>query len=371
MVMKIRKVNFKQVNKKVYALFLAIICALTAITLTGGAQTKPATQNTAGVSASSVAPLNLLPASDVVAFVDVKRLLNEAAPKVLADSPAKLAEFNADIDQLKTRTGIDARSFDRIAVGMRYTHPSAGVTKADTVVVARGSFNAGALLAAGRVASKGKYQEQDYKGTTVYLFDLKGQTPAVPGMPLKISELAAAALDTNTLVIGELAAVRATLDAGRGEGRVNNDLVQLASRTPNAIMGFSANVPAGLTNGLDVNNDEIARILGTIRQAYGAVGTTQNGFDMLMVARTEKADQARSLSETLTALKQFGGLVIPQLPADLGKVAQNTLDSLKISAEGTDASIRVEVLQSDISTLMRAFRPKIAPPTTTVKPATE
>jgi hypothetical protein len=366
--MKRRKVNSKQVKKKVYALFLAITLALVGLNLTGGAQTRPAT----GMSASSaVAPLNLLPASDVVAFIDVKRLINEAAPKVLADNPAKLAEFNADIDQLEAKTGIDARSFDRIAVGMRYTHPSAGVTKADTVLVARGSFNSGALLAAARVASKGKYQEQNYKNTTVYLFDLKGQAPAVPGVPLRVSELAAAALDTNTLVIGELAGVHATIDASKGGARVNNDLVQLASRTPNALLGFSANVPPGLTSGLDFNNDEIARIIGTVRQAYGAVGTTQNGFDMLMVARTEKPDQARSLSDTLTALKQFGGLVIPQLPADLGKVAQNTLDSLKITSEGTDASIWLELLQSDISTLMRAFRPKPAPATTIVKPETE
>jgi hypothetical protein len=127
-----------------------------------------------------------------------------------------------------------------------------------------------------------------------------------------------------------------------------------------------------MTKGLDVNNDEIARILGTIRNAYGAVGTTQNGFDLLMVARTEQPDQARSLSETLTALKQFGGIVVSQLPPDLGKVAQNTLDSLKITADGTDASIWMEVLQSDIPVLMRAFRPKPPPPPpTTVKPVTE
>jgi hypothetical protein len=355
------------VNKKVYALFLTIVVALTALAISGGAQTKPAT----GASTSSVAPLNLLPASDAVAFIDVKRLINEAAPKVLADNPAKLAEFNADIDQLKTKTGIDARSFDRVAIGMRYTHPTPTVTKTETVAVARGSFNAGALLAAARVASKGKYQEQNYKGTTIYIFDLRGQAPTVPGVPVRISELAATSLDANTLVIGDVEGVRATLDASRGAGRVNNDLAQLASRTPNAIIGFSANVPAEMTKGLDVNNDEIARILGTIRQAYGAVGTTQNGFDMLMVARTEQPDQARSLSETLLALKQFGGLVVSQLPADLGKVAQNTLDSLKITADGTDASIWLEVLQSDIPVLMRALRPKLPPPTTTVKPVTE
>lgn len=359
-------------NKKVYALFLAIVVAFAALAITGGAQTKPAAHSATGATASNAAPLNLLPASDAVAFIDVKRLINEAAPKVLADNPAKLIEFSAELDKLKTRTGFDVRSFDSVAIGLRYTQPAPGLTKTETVAVARGSFNSGALLAAGRVASKGKYQEQNYKGTTIYVFDLKGQGLNVPGVPVRISELAAAALDANTLLIGDVEGVRATLDASRGQGRVNNDLVQMASRTPNAIVGFSTNIPAGMTKGLDVNNDEIARIIGTIRQAYGAIGTTQNGFDMLMVARTEQADQARSLSETLTALKQFGGLVVSQLPPDLGKVAQNTLGSLKITADGTDASLWMEVLQSDIPVLMRALRPQPPPPpTTTVKPVTE
>ncbi|MDT4897664.1 MAG: hypothetical protein QOH25_2741 [Acidobacteriota bacterium] len=325
--------------------------------LTGGAQTRPAMAK-ALAQASAIAPLNMLPPSDLVAFVNVKRLINEAAPKVFADNPAKLAEFNAEIDKLKMRTGLDARSFSTIAVGLRYQHPAPGITTADTVVIANGTFNADAMLAAGRLVAKGKYQEQKYNNATIYIFSVNDQV-SVPGlMSMRVKELAVATLDANTLAIGELAAVRATLDASRTRRGVNANLISLATRTPNALMGFSANVPPAVSQGVSIGNDEMSKLIGSIRQAYGAIGTTTNGFDMLAIARTENAGQARSLSDTLTSLKQFGGVLVGQLPAETSKLAQSALDSLRIGATGNETSIRLELQQSDITTLIRVLKPK-------------
>lgn len=327
--------------------------------LTGGAQTRLAAATTAAPVAV-IDSLSMLPPSDVVAFVNVKRLIDEAAPKIFADNPAKLAEFNAQIDKLKTQTGIDARSFTTIAVGMRYQNPSPGITTADTVVIANGTFNAGAILAAGRLAAKGKYQEQKYNNATIYVFSINDQVN-FPGLPnMRVKELGVTILDTNTLVIGELAAVRATLDAGRARGSVNADLVSLATRAPNALIGFSANVPPSLSKGVDFNNEEISKLVNSIRQAYGAIGTTANGFDMLTIARTETAGQAQSLSDTLSALKQFGSVLVGQLPAETRGLAQNALDTMKIGAQGNEASIRFELQQADITTLMRVLKPKAA-----------
>jgi hypothetical protein len=304
--------------------------------------------------------LSLLPPSDFVAFVNVKRLLNEAAPKALADNPAKLAQFNAEIDKFKTQTGIDARSFESIAVGMRYQHPSPNITTTDTIVIARGAFNSGALLAAARLATQGRYQEEKYNGATVYLFKIQDQVKMLGLFNMRVGEVAACALDANTLAIGEPQSVRAAIDAHKTPSRFNNDLIQLAMRTPNALMGFSANVPPTLTATADFGNAEISKIIGSIRQAYGAVSTTANGFDLLTVARTEKPDQAQALSETLGALKQFGGMLVTQLPPETGKLAQSALDSLKIAAAGNETSISFELRQADISTLMRVLQPKVA-----------
>ncbi|MEP6708231.1 MAG: hypothetical protein ABJC05_11965, partial [Pyrinomonadaceae bacterium] len=119
--------------------------------------------------------LNMLPVSDAVIFVDVRRLLNEAIPGVFAAEPAKLTQVNNQIDNFKTLTGVDPRSFDRLAVGLRYTYPSAGITKVENVAIARGIFNSGTVVAAGRQAPTGKFQEQKYKGATIYVFSLNQQ----------------------------------------------------------------------------------------------------------------------------------------------------------------------------------------------------
>lgn len=328
-----------------------------AFVISGGAQTKP---SAALAQASSIAPLNLLPPSDLVAFVNVKRLINDAAPKVMADNPTKLAEFNAAIDKLKMQTGLDARSFENVAVSLRYRNPSPGVTTADTVVIVSGTFNASTLIAAGRLVSKGKYQEQKYNDATIYTFSVNDQVSILGMMNMRVKELAVTTLGTNNLVIGELAAVRATLDANKTRGGSNSDLINLATRTPNSLMGFSANVPPSLSKGVNVGNDEVSKLVGSIRQAYGAVGTTTNGFELMGIARTENAGQAVSLSETLTTLKQFGAMVVGQLPAETRELAQSALDSLKIGAQGNETSIRFELQQSDITTLMRVLQPKMA-----------
>ena len=342
-------------NKKSFAFFITLTIALSTLTLTTGAQTG---LSTAMVPPASQVALDMLPRSDVVAFLDLKRLINEAAPKVLADNPAKLAEFNAHIDRLRTQTGIDARSFESVALGMRYQNPSPGVTTTDIVLIARGNFNSGALIAAGRVAAKGKYQEQKHNNATIYIFSVNDHL-SLPGLlNMRVRELAVTSLDTNTLVFGKLAAVRATLDASNMRKGVNADLVGLATRTPTALMGFGANVPSSLTKNVAVYNDEISKLVGSIRQAYGAVGTTANGFDMQAIARTERPEQAQSLSDTINALKQFGGALVGQLPVDIRGLAQNGLDSLKIGSQGNETSVRLELQLADIPALMRILQSK-------------
>ncbi|MDT5122485.1 MAG: hypothetical protein QOC96_1967 [Acidobacteriota bacterium] len=343
-------------NKKSFASLLALVVALMSFVATARAQTKTATATAA--PASSGSPLNMLPPSDFVVAVNVKRWINEGVPKFFANDPAKLAEFNAQIDKLKTQTGLDLRSFEEIAVGMHYLHPSPNVTKADTVVLAHGTFNAGLLLAAGRMAAQGKYHDEKYNGATIYIYSLNSQMNLHGLFNMKINDLAVTSLDANTLAIGDLESVRATIDANKMPGHVNNDLIQLATRAPNALLGFSANVPPSLTASADLGNPEITKMVGSIHQAYGALSTTADGFGLLAAARTENPDQAKALSDTLAALKQFGGMVVSQLPPETGKIAQNVLDSLKITASGNETLLSLEVRQADITTLMRAMQPK-------------
>ena len=124
-------------------------------------------------AAPAPALMSSLPQSDAVAQVKVKQLLSEAMPRMLANNPAKLSEVNASIDRFKDRTGLDPRMFQQVALGIRFTYPSEGVTKVQTVALANGTFSAAAMVAAGRIASNGKYREEKYQDKTIYIFTLE------------------------------------------------------------------------------------------------------------------------------------------------------------------------------------------------------
>ena len=297
--------------------------------------------------------LSTLPPSDAVIFVDVQRLLNEAIPGVFAAEPAKLAQINDQIDNFKTKTGIDPRSFDRLAVGLRYTYPGPGVTKVENVAILRGTFNPSAVVAAGRLAANGKFQEQKYKGATIYVFNLNEQIRLFGLFNLRVSDLAVSFLDANTVAMGSPQSVRGAIDAGKLVRRVSSELVALAMSDPKAIIGFGGNVSPALLQNLDFGNDMLAKDMSSIRQVYGSVGASGTSFSVSLVARTFNPTQARSLSDTVAGLKQLGDLFVGRLPEAKRKLAQSALDNLKVEAQGTELRIRTDVFQADVASVIK------------------
>ncbi|HZI87114.1 MAG TPA: hypothetical protein VFD48_09790 [Pyrinomonadaceae bacterium] len=337
-----------------YALFLAslVLAGLSNATI---AQTRRATaaQPTRGVAPSPrQALLARLPTSDAVAQVDVRRVLSEAVPKLLAGNSAKLAEVDSHIDRFKTRTSLDLRSFDELALGMRYSYPSAGVTKVDTVAVARGTFSPDAIAAAGKGAAAGEYSEEKYLGKTIHIFNVDQQIKLLGLFDLKVKQLAVAPLDANTVALGDLERVRNTIAAGRERRRTNPELIVLATQDPNAIAGFGGNVSPELLQNLRIGNEAIAKDLSTVRQTYGSLALTDKDLELSLAARTLDASSARSLGDTVEGLKQFGALFTNRLSGIRGVLARSALGNLKITTQGNELRIRTAVAQSDIVPLV-------------------
>lgn len=295
---------------------------------------------------------NYLPASDAIALIDVRRLLNETMPGVLGGDPAKLATANAEVDKFKTRTGIDLRSFDRVVLGVRYTYPSARVTKLETVAIAHGTFDAKGLAAAGRIAANGKVREEKYRGATILVFTINEQMKLLGLWDMRINELAVCALDSKSLAIGNLPAVRAAIEAGK-KGRANGELTSLATRDPKAVIGFGANVPRELLANLNVGNDTMAKDVNSIRQAYGSVGSTASDVSIMLVARTDSAESAKNLNDTITGLKQLGGFLIVQMAQPRKALAQSALDNLTITTRGTELEIRTQVAAASLASVIK------------------
>lgn len=344
-------------NKRIHVLLITLAIITGAVAVRVSSQTAKVAPASAP-AASANDPLVMLPASDAVAVLDIKRLMTEAMPRALSGNPTRLAEANAEIDRFKTRTGIDLRSFDRIAAGARFDDKSSADDEGYNTVIARGTFNSGAIVAAGRLAAKGKYKEDKYQGKTIYTFTLDQQVKLFGLMNIRVAELSVTSLDANTLAMGDPEGVRAAIDAqlGRG-GRISSELVGLATRNPTAMIGFGANLPPSAAGSLDIDNAELTKNIASIRQVYGSIGTTSNGFDMLAVARTENPEQAQSLTDTVAFLKQAASMLASHVTKDSskGKLVENALGSMKVTTEGNEVQVRLELAQTDIATLVRGF----------------
>jgi hypothetical protein len=338
------------VNKKSVASILAVVSGITLIALVssltfGGQKQKP----------TAPAPANIasyLPASDAVAIVDVKRMLSETMPSILGSDQAKLAQANAEIDKFKTRTGVDLRQFNRVAVGVRYAYPNATTTKLETVAIAHGTFDAKAVSASARAAANGKSREEKYRGLTITIINVNDQIKLLGLWNMTISELAICPLDPTSLALGTLENVKAAIDAGKA-GRAPAELIALASKDPAAVIGFGANITPELLAKLDVGNDTIAKDVSSIKQAYGSVGSTQSDVTVMMVARTDSADAAKNLGDTVEGLRQLGSMFIGRLADPRRALAESALNNLKVTARGMEVEIRTQVAAANLAALIK------------------
>ncbi len=345
--------------RNTYLAALSLCVALAALAVPSQAQTRrrggaaarpPATQTTPAPSRQAVP----LPASDAVLAVDLRRLLNEAVPRALAGDAPRLAAVNADIEQFKARTGIDARAFETLTVGVRLTNPSPGVSKIDHIVaVARGTFRADVLVAAGRLAAQGRFSEEKHGGKSVYVFNISDQLKLFGLLKMHVSDLAMTVLDANTLAVGEPEAVRATIDAQAGRGRVDADLLNFA-RTPEDLIMFAGNVPPSFLVGIELGTPELNRAIASVRRLNGSIGTTAAGYQMQATLRTLNAADARNLGDTLEAVKQVAPMLI-SMSGERGKFAKRAVESLRITTQASEVRLRLELAQADLAALLRVL----------------
>lgn len=295
-----------------------------------------------------------VPKSDAIVIADVSRLLNETLPRVFAGDSAKLAQINSEIEKFKTQTGIDPRVFHRVVVAAKYVHPTPSVTKLEPVAIAvTTGKRAPAVLSAARSAAKGKSRDEKYHGSDMIIITVDDQMKVLGLWNMRVHELAIATPNGNTVLIGTPATVRAAIDAGRTARRDSVELVGLATRDSQAVVGFGANVPKAVWTDLNLGTDAIAQDAESIRQAYGSIGTTATDLSLTLVARTETAVNAKNLSDTLNSLKQLAFFGIMRLNGAQRDLAQSALTNLKVTSRANEVEVRTHVTAANLASLMK------------------
>lgn len=350
-------------TKKLLVLTLTAIFALNA-SVFADAKKPRGQKKTAAAAARQISQQQTLaaalPASDGAIVIEAQRLLNEAMPQILAGNPQKLAEINAEIEEIKTRTGLDMRQFEQIAVGVAFRQKTV-----DPAILARGKFSAAALLTAAKFAFKDKYREEKIGDKSVYVFSAKeiaarnkpatadssGQAKTFDFIFNKMpAELAVTVFDANTLAIGSLERVRETLE---GKARISAGVLALLKSKPNAAVSFAANTPTGMAQFFNLDDDEFGQSLASIRQIYGAMSVVGANAVVSINAKSVNAARAQALEETLNGLQGLGRGLLGGAKSGDKKVYLALVENLKITRAGAEISLNTQVANSDLAALIK------------------
>ena len=336
---------------------------ITAFVLTGGQSVR--TANAAPVAGNDL--LGMLPPSDLIAYVDTQRVLTDVIPTIFAEQPEVSTEIESGLDHFKKNVGFDPRTLDAVAVGVNLD-ASRQARGFDFALIARGRFDAPAAIEAGLASalkeSKGELEKRtrQYEGRTIYLLapvirqsKEDGASPDVEREPGG-NTMVFVALDSNTVAFGNLKSVQATIDASMGREKVSDELVQLATRTPNAVASFSGNITPNIAgNFFGIGNKKTDDSIASIKQVYGSFNLSGNDGESLVNIRTETAEQSRQLSSTLNGLKLMAKIAGTREATGERKSLENLVNNLNIYAVGNEVQITMKFAAKDLLPFVRNF----------------
>jgi len=307
--------------------------------------------------------VSLLPVSDGVVTLDVKRFFGTALPTILSANQPMLDRILSKINEIKTKTGIDIRQFEYVAAGVTAKQITAKKYELDPVIIARGQINAAALLVAAKLAANGKYREEKIGDKTIYVFAAKEiaarNKPQVAGakrssmidkMFGRLSqETAVTALDANTIVFGALPLVRQTIGA---RTPISAELTNLLNKNEVSVVSFAAKMPVGMSAFLPLDNDELGKNVDSIRYVFGNVNVAGENTSVHMTARTLQNAQAQGLFETLEGLQILGKAFLGGSRSVDKQVYARLIENARFSVNANDVMLDLQVPQRDIDVLI-------------------
>ena len=337
-------------NRKILSVVTLLLLIVNAVTVSL-ADNPPKTKGR-----KQVDPLvTKLPASDAVAVIDARRFFDEALPRLLASQAGLLGKINGHLAEFQTKTGIDARKFDRMAIGANIKKEAVKDFDVDFVILARGSMNAGSLIAGAKLASNAGYREEKLAGRTVYIFtpktiaDKNASGSAATVAEKVPAELAVTAYDATTLAIGSPSRVRDTLEAKAG---VAPEITSLLTQRANPVVAFAARMPEGVRNLLPMDNDELGKNIDSIKYLHGWADIGVGNASMSLTAKTATPENAQGLYDTVGFLQNLGKGLLGNSKKPENAVYAKLIESAKLTKTGADVSLDLTIAQSDIDMLL-------------------
>jgi hypothetical protein len=315
--------------KKLSVFALTLVVAFAAIAAKISVRPTPAAAN------SDV--LSLLPDGQAVIVIDVQGVLRSNLFSI-----EKLKNLLDKAQGEVTKAGFNLSDINTAAIsfsGSQFNNPT---------VVVTGNFNQTQLLAHLREDSKVKVETAKYKGIDVYT-----ATNVAPVKGKTSDPLSLAFYDANTIVAGNVAGVRASIDTRNGEKpsiNSNSKLMGGLSQNTTAPIRFAFSVNPEMTK--KFSSEQIPMpSFDSVNLVFGYVEMSK-GVDLNLTARNDTAEHAKNIADQLNSLlsmvKGFlGASDDPKMAGIVAAIKSVTIANTDIDVKIT-ASVPIELLSQFI-----------------------
>jgi hypothetical protein len=311
---------------------------------------------------NSAAALATLPEADAVIYLSPQRILNEAAPRVMA--PADLTNMRSTFADLKKSIGIDPATIDYLVIAVRFNKPASDLSFVgpDVMAVMGGDFSSDSLMTLGQIYLQDKSRVEKYGSKSITVMTVDPIVEEAKKNPIlkSYTELGAVPLTANSLAIGNLRYLKAAVDAVDGQGRISAATIESLLRDPNALLAASGAPLAAFAKAFGLlgleNTSRESRCDTRFGNFYAAVTMNGTNFSLRGAMNADNPDTAKIIYSLFSGLMQQGISAVPD------KDAQMLLQTLKMSARESEIVWEADIPEKVVADYIRSTPKKAEPP---------
>jgi hypothetical protein len=344
---------------RVWSLFAFLFFAFAFVSTVRAQETQSLIKSsTTSVPQDVTAKLANLPEADTIIYFNPRRILTEAAPRVM--QAKDLDGMNTAFSEIKSKAGIDPRTLDYLVIASRFKKPSDDLRfmLPDFMVVVSGDFDGGALIQIAREAAKGKLREETYNSKPIHLFTIEDVAKQSEKMPIlsSLSEVAIAQLNGDTIAVGTTSYVKAAVDATTGKGRISPELLSSAMRDPSVLVSTAGSPWTAFAKTFALlgtaNNPRNPKCDMKLGDYYAGITMDATSFKIRGAMNADNPDTAKIIKSLLSM----------GLEAVISEVkdskAQAALRGLTITPTETEVLVQADVSQQTVADFIREAAPK-------------
>jgi hypothetical protein len=359
-------------------LLLLVLLVLTIITAARAQTTQTLAVNGANTDSNSAlsqtvpAALAALPEADTLIFINSRRILNEAAPRLMPEKD--LADLRKTFADMKQFAGVDPSNVDYIVIAVRFRKPTAELTfmPPEFMAVASGDFSSDSLLVLARMASEGKLRDEKYGTKTLGLMTIDPIAKEAEKNPIlkSFSEVAIVPLNVTTIAVGSTAYLKAAIDAEEGNKRIGSESLNSLLRDPSALISIAGSPLTSFSKTFGLlgteANARAPRCDSKFGDFYAALTMDASNFMLRGALNADNPDTAKIINSLIN------GLLRQATSSVRDPAAQSLFKALSITPQENEIVVRAEIPQQMVLDIIKEqMKPKKKAEDSSVGPATK